>query len=61
MIAYLQLHCQLGARWGTTLVLEMESGEFVDREGIGYLPDFWAQSEDALDLALKFIHRQQAF
>ena len=51
----------IGTHWGTALKLEVESGKFVDREGVGYLPDFWVQSEDALDLALKFIHRQQAF
>ncbi len=47
----------IGTHWGTALKLEVESGKFVDREGVGYLPDFWVQSEDALDLALKFIHK----
>lgn len=46
----------IGTYWGTNLKLDVESGEFVDREGIGFLPDFWVQSEDALDVALKFIH-----
>ena len=46
----------IGTHWSTNLKLDVESGEFVDREGIGFLPDFWVQSEDALDVALKFIH-----
>ena len=46
----------IGTHWSTNLKLDVESGEFVDREGIGFLPDFWVQSEDALDVALQFIH-----
>lgn len=51
----------IGTYWGTNLKLDVESGKLMGREGIGFLPDFWVQSEDALDIALKFIHRQQAF
>lgn len=47
----------IGTHWGTALKLEVESGKFVDREGIGYLPDFWVQSEHAFDIALNFIHK----
>lgn len=45
----------LELHFGTALFLAVDAGALVDREGKGFLPDFWVRPEDALDLAIRFI------
>ncbi|NLL49363.1 MAG: hypothetical protein GX249_12385 [Firmicutes bacterium] len=47
--------------FGTTLTLTMDSSGFIDREGIGFMPDFWVQPGDALETALGFIRKHHGF
>lgn len=46
-------HSQLAVRFGADFC---PAPDLVNREGIGYLPDFWVSPQEALDLAIKFIH-----
>ena len=43
----------LSFSFSTLLVL---SSDLAEREGVGFLPDFWVHPDEALDLAVKFIH-----
>lgn len=43
---------QLRVQFGTALQMRRD---FVDQEGVGLLPDFWVQPENAVELAVKFI------
>lgn len=47
----------IGIYFGVTLQMEVGSQGFVNREGVGFLPDFWVHPEDALDVAIQFIRQ----
>ncbi len=40
--------------FGTKLALKPD---FINRDGMGYLPDIWVDSKDALDYAIRFVKR----
>lgn len=47
-------HSKLYLAVGTSLLQEKD---FVNRDGLGYFPDFWVDPDHALDRALKFINK----
>lgn len=47
-------HSKLYLAVGTSLLQEKD---FVNRDGLGYFPDFWVDPDYALDRALKFIDK----
>ncbi|QXM06228.1 S41 family peptidase [Crassaminicella indica] len=44
---------KLTVQFGSFILMEPD---FVWRDGIGYFPDFWVESDDALDKAIRFIN-----
>ncbi|MCT4592825.1 MAG: S41 family peptidase [Anaeromicrobium sp.] len=43
---------KLRVQYGSLMLMEPD---FIWRDGIGYFPDFWVESDDALDKTIKFI------
>lgn len=50
-------HSFVGVTIGGIIRMEvdLDSKSFINREGVGYLPDYWVDPDKALELAVKFI------